>query len=64
MSQKIARTDILFHDARGSESRGRLSLEGVEISDPSKIKELMDLLRLPEGTNATILAQTSTTIVR
>jgi hypothetical protein len=52
-------------EAKGDEPRLRLTGVPTELArSPEKIRELMELLELPEGTNAHVTIATSSVIIR
>jgi hypothetical protein len=59
--------EIAFEHPRGKEHEPALKLSGVSAElarSPEKIRQLMELLELPEGTNARVTVATSSVIVR
>lgn len=60
---KSPRTEISFQ-TKGVE-QASLTIEGADLSKaPDKIRQLMDVLELPKGTNATVTLIASDVIVR
>lgn len=60
---KKQRTEIAFE--KEGVQKGTLTIDGVDLSkDPEKVRKLMELLDLPQGTNATITLVASDVIIR
>lgn len=66
MSKRTAATaEIVFESKRTG--KAGVKITGVSrklIENPERIRELMDLLELPKGTNARVIVETSDVIVR
>ena len=59
--------EIAFERPTGGEHQSAPTLSGVPTElarSPEKIRQLMDLLELPEGTNARVTIGTASVIVR
>jgi hypothetical protein len=59
--------EITFESGHGPAAEPLARVTGVSpelLKAPEKIRQLMDLLELPEGTNARLTVSSSTTIVR
>ena len=62
---EVVKTELHFCAGKSNEQLGSMIVEGKhDLSDPSKIRQLMELLNLPAGTTATVLATASSTVVR
>lgn len=60
-------TEITFESAAAEATGSTLEVKGIPadlLRSPEKIRQLMDLLELPEGTNARITVVSSSVIVR
>lgn len=59
--------EIRFEHPEGTGSEPQLKLSGVPTElarSPEKIRQLMELLDLPKGTNARVTVATSSVIIR
>lgn len=60
-------TEITFEHGSAGAAAASLKLHGASsnlLRSPEKIRELMDLLELPEGTNARVTVVSASVIVR
>lgn len=60
-------TEVAFQHSTEAGEQSKVTITGVPsglINAPDKILQLMDLLELPEGTNATVTVSTAVVIVR
>lgn len=58
-----SRTELQFHKGNGEQIS--LNIEGLDLSrDHQRIRKLMELLELPEGTKATVTLVTSDVVIR
>lgn len=66
-SREDSRADIEFEGPKGAAREPAVRLSGIPAElarSPEKIRQLMDLLELPEGTNARVTVMTASVIVR
>lgn len=62
---EVVKTELRFCAGSSGEQLGTMIVEGKhDLSDPNKVRQLMELLNLPEGTTATVLATASSVVVR
>ncbi len=65
--EKSEVTEISFESRLEGTAAASLKVEGMAgdlLRSPDKVRQLMDLLELPEGTNARVTIVTSSVIVR
>ena len=59
------KTSLTFRQKGSAKEYCKVTFEGAQnFGDPKKVLQLMDVLQLPEGTEAEVLATASTVIVR